>query len=286
MILPDNFIFSQGNLQDFVECHRRFQLKYIRRLAWPGVPTEPIMEYEKLMFQGQIFHRLVHQLFSGIPEPGLSNLIHDDELHTWWNNFLQEVPQLLDIKYNERNQISNIDVLHPEVALTTAMVDHQITAKYDLIQSSENKLIILDWKTGRKHPKRNRLLERLQTRIYPFIMVKAGAHFLHCNMLEPEQVEMVYWYANFPKQPERFSYTTKRYNEDKILLEDLVIKIKKLGAGDYSMTDQIELCDFCNYRSLCERGDTAGLMTNLIDFPSVLSEEISLDIENIVEIEY
>ena len=39
--LPDDFHFSQGSLQDYVDCQRRFQLRYLMKLAWPAVDAEP-----------------------------------------------------------------------------------------------------------------------------------------------------------------------------------------------------------------------------------------------------
>ena len=67
--LPPNFQFSQGSLQDFVDCRRRFQLRYIQGVAWPALQTEPAMENERSMQQGARFHHLVHQhLHSHDPE--------------------------------------------------------------------------------------------------------------------------------------------------------------------------------------------------------------------------
>ena len=43
--LPADFHFSQGSLQDYVDCPRRFQLRYMMKLAWPAVEAEPAVEY-------------------------------------------------------------------------------------------------------------------------------------------------------------------------------------------------------------------------------------------------
>ena len=61
MKLPAEFQYSQSSLQDYVECQRRFELRYIQRQAWPAVEVEPILEKEEHMRQGAAFHRLLQQ---------------------------------------------------------------------------------------------------------------------------------------------------------------------------------------------------------------------------------
>ena len=47
-ILP-NFVFSQSSLQDYVDCARRFELRYIDELRWPAVVAEPSETHEAHM---------------------------------------------------------------------------------------------------------------------------------------------------------------------------------------------------------------------------------------------
>ena len=39
-LLPPDFHFSQRSLQDYVDCRRRFQLRYLQHLAWPAVEAK------------------------------------------------------------------------------------------------------------------------------------------------------------------------------------------------------------------------------------------------------
>lgn len=94
MTLPDNFQFSQGSLQDFVDCHRRFQLRYLERLAWPALQTEPAIEAERHMRQGALFHRMVQAYLLGVPAESLAGLIQDEDLERWWGNYLQHIADL------------------------------------------------------------------------------------------------------------------------------------------------------------------------------------------------
>jgi hypothetical protein len=61
MSLPTGFLFNQGNLQDFLECQRRFQLRHLMHLAWPAIEVEPFQEYERLCNHGLKFHKIVRQ---------------------------------------------------------------------------------------------------------------------------------------------------------------------------------------------------------------------------------
>ena len=61
MRLIENFQFSQANLQDFVDCRRRFQLRYLQHIAWPAIESEPVLENERFLQQGARFHRMIQQ---------------------------------------------------------------------------------------------------------------------------------------------------------------------------------------------------------------------------------
>ena len=70
--LPEDFQFSQRSLQDYTDCQRRFQLRYLEQLAWPAVESEPLSDHERQMQAGAAFHRLVQRFLVGIPD-----LAHD-----------------------------------------------------------------------------------------------------------------------------------------------------------------------------------------------------------------
>ncbi|MBA4379648.1 MAG: hypothetical protein C0393_03000 [Anaerolinea sp.] len=65
--IPTPFTFSQSSLQDYADCPRRFQLRYIEELAWPAVESEPALENERHQQEGLFFHRLVQQRLVGLP---------------------------------------------------------------------------------------------------------------------------------------------------------------------------------------------------------------------------
>jgi RecB family exonuclease len=308
MTLPDDFQFSQGSLQDYVDCPRRFQLKYLLRLAWPAVEVEPALENERHLQQGAAFHRLAHQHALGIEPERLSRTVTDADLRRWWHNYLKA--GFVDLAPSR----------YPEVVLSAPVGSYRLVAKYDLVAvdpSAESipseteglragagrRAMIVDWKTSRKRPRRRWLVERLQTRVYPYLLVRAGAHLNEGQPFEPEQVEMVYWFTEYPDDPARFAYDTAQYEADGAYLTSLIEEIERLalsastspaqalsegsGGGDFPLTARERRCRYCPYRSLCQRGVRAGALDEIEDELELDEDfDIALDFEHIAEIEY
>jgi CRISPR/Cas system-associated exonuclease Cas4 (RecB family) len=276
MALPSDFQFSQSSLQDYVDCPRRFYLRYVRRLSWPAIVAEPALEHERHLQQGIDFHQLVYQHELGISAERLSAVITDANLRRWWVNYLEKGP-------------GDIPQAHyPEILLSAPVGGHRLVAKYDLLAVEPgSQAVILDWKTYRQRRGANWLSDRLQTRVYPYLLVRGGAHLNDNRALEPGQVEMVYWFANFPDRPEVFEYGLERYREDEVYLSSLIEEIENLAEEEFQLTADKKRCDFCPYRSLCQRGVLAGdLGQAMEDWEAEMELDISLDFDQIAEIEY
>jgi len=239
---------SQSSLQDYVDCARRFQLRYVDRLSYPAIESEPTLENEKHQQEGEYFHRLVQQYLIGIPAEQISKLANTPNLQRWWSHW-QDFRSA-----NERRDFGSL--LLPEATLSAPLRHYRLLAKYDLIAIAENKVTIYDWKTYRKRPRSEFLSARMQTRVYRALLVHAGAHLNNGKPFEPEQIEMVYWFSDFPNDPARFTYTSAQYKRDWDLLLKLADEIKT--ASSYPLTDDRTKCLYCPYRSYCERGVKAG----------------------------
>jgi CRISPR/Cas system-associated exonuclease Cas4 (RecB family) len=276
-MLPLIFQFTQSNLQDYLDCPRRFELRHILRQEWPALQTEPELEQEKYMRRGYLFHQLVHQRLVGLPAEQLSDQIDDVDLGRWWENFLKQSP---------------LDDLPPyhlaEFSLSAPFSSFRLLAKYDLLAVDPGKrAAILDWKTSLHRPARHTLQDRMQTRLYPFLLVEAGARLNGGNPVSPEQVQMTYWFAEEPENPERFDYSTNQYLEDRAYLEGLIKEILGHAKGSFLLTPNEKLCQYCIYRSLCNRGINAGAYQDQEEETFTLSDQpLDLDFEQIGEIEY
>jgi hypothetical protein len=260
MPLPPNFIFNQASLQDAVECRRRFQLRYLLELAWPAPVAEPADEHEAHIRGGEAFHRLIHQHQVGLPAERLTAQAEAEvestrHLAEWWNNYLTQPPENLPA------------VRWPEVTLSVPVGGtHRLLAKYDLVAIEPGRrAVIVDWKTSARRPTGARLAARLQTRVYRYVLVRAGSQLNRGAALQPEQIEMIYWFANFPDQPERLPYNRTQHEADGRYLTSLIGDLTQAGDGanpgdDFPLTDDATRCHFCPYRSLCGRGVEAGDM--------------------------
>jgi len=271
--LAPTFTFSQSSLQDYFDCQRRFQLRYIENLAWPAVESEPVMENERRQQEGQLFHRMVQQHLVGLPVEKLSRLASSPDLSRWWENYLG---------YN-----LNIDgyAQSPELILSAPVDSHRLLAKYDLVAILPGqKALIYDWKTSQKRPKDEWMAARMQTRVYRAMLIQAGAYLNNGAPIQPEQIEMVYWYADFPSEPARFPYTASQYQRDWSALTGFIRAIS--SQRDFPLTAEEKKCAYCPYRSYCNRGEKAGSLDESESDPETSTTEFNLNFEQIAEIEF
>ncbi|MDZ4160191.1 MAG: PD-(D/E)XK nuclease family protein, partial [Anaerolineaceae bacterium] len=166
----------------------------------------------------------------------------------WWQNYLQADP------------LRDLPALHcPEYRLTAAFGGFRLVGQYDLlaIQPGE-RVVIVDWKTTHYHLTAAYLKRRIQSRLYPLLLVEAGAG-LNCGQpIKPEQIEMIYWFAAHPSQPVHLPYGADQYQIDRESLASMIHEIHALPAGRFTLTANEAHCKYCTYRSLCARGVSAG----------------------------
>lgn len=270
MKLPNNFIFSQNNLQDYQDCPRRFYLRYILKQDWPAVESEPVQDQEELIALGERFHLMVQQYFAGLPSESISAGIENPILLEWWNQFSKK--QLLS---QPGRKIS-------ENSFTIPFEGFRLTAKFDLLLIQEDEQIkIYDWKTSRHKPRSKWLVERLQTKVYPFVIASLIPSLFPQGENKMENIEMIYWYPSFPEFTLSFPYSQETFLQDQEYLTNLVNEISSKDESDFPLTTNEKICKYCRYRSLCDRGITAG---NINDFDSLEDSDNSafnIDFETI-----
>jgi len=241
MPLPVDFHFSQGSLHDFLACPRRFQLRYIERMAWPAVEAEPYLEREQHLKRGAQFHRLAEQKLKGIPAGALAPLAEASGTTAWWQAFLAFEATL---PAGDR---------FVETALTTRLGSYALIAKYDLlVRSPDGSIHIFDWKTTTIRQKSEHLREDIQTRLYLLMAAEALPE------VKPQAVCMTYWFAAFPGESELIPYSAAQHDRDRSDLYDLIDEVAKAPPESFILTPDERQCRFCVYRSYCERGTNAG----------------------------
>lgn len=270
--LPTPFTFSQSSLQDYFDCPRRFQLRYIEKLDWPAVEAEPVAENERRMADGNFFHRLAQQYLLGLPAEKLSRLAASPDLFRWWDNFAQSF-----------SSPSDLGSLHPEAVLSAPIGNHRLLAKFDLIADRDGKATIYDWKTYHKRPQNEWMAVRMQTKVYPYLLAKAGTQLNDDKPFEPESIQMIYWFADFPSDPAIFPYDETRFKRDQSALETLIADIE--ASTSFPLTEDLGKCRFCTYRSYCNRGTSAGDWRDA-ELEAEAHESFDINFEQIGEIAF
>jgi hypothetical protein len=277
--LPKDFQFSQSSLQDYDTCPRRFQLRYLDRLRWPAIESEPIREAERLAQLGADFHRLVHQHLSGLePEALTASLAQADaDLQSWWQNYLTQRPAALAQAQT-----------YPELTLSTPLRGYRLQARFDLLAAlPDGAFLIVDWKTSRQKPARAGLARRIQSRVYPYVLAQAGAAFNGGRPIEPAAIKMIYWYPHFPDQPQQFDYSRQQLQQDERFLSELIEQIKQAGRqNEFPLVDDQKPCRYCVYRSHCDRGVKAGPVETLPEEAREEVDVLALEWDQIAEIQF
>lgn len=268
--LPSPFTFSQSSLQDYVDCPRRFQLRYILQVKWPAIESASVAENERHQIEGQIFHRMIQQYYLGLPAEKIASIASTESLRRWWENFISHGPKL--------DSFETIT----ELSMSARIGKHRIMAKYDLVASKDKQhAIIYDWKTYRKRPKRDFMADRLQTKVYLSLLHHSGGNTGRLAHTNHEKIEMVYWYAEFPNLPEVFTSPVLQSSQTWQALEQIVNEID--SRQSFPLTEEEKFCSLCVYRSYCERGIKAGEDLLEVDTMQAIG---NIDLEQIQEIEF
>ena len=270
----DQLVFSASMLQDYVDCQRRFELKYIRKQSWPSIPVEPILELEDLIVRGRQFHLLAHQFFAGVPLEAIYKAINDTILREWFNRFVGF--------YDRKAWKQNLS----EMKITSHLNQHRLIAVYDLVvQTNEGRIAIFDWKTSLHPPNQELLRLKIQSSIYPFILFEnLQSLFPSTAKSGDPALSMTYWYPAFPDTLISFEYNQENHHENCESLQKLLDEIQdKIQNMQFHKTDKLKLCKYCQYRSLCDRGIIAGARDDMAADSG--SDEIMIDFDELPEID-
>ena len=274
MNLPDDFVFSQSSMQDYVECARRFELRYIKNLRYPAPQVQEALEYEARKRRGDRFHRLVRQCLLDIPADILTkSLGDDDELAAWWRTFTDSGLKGLP---SER---------YAEITLQTHLDGCRLIAKYDLLAMAPGgPAVIMDWKTTSYALPQHILRSRLQTRVYRYVLARAGAH-LYGEAIPPENIRMTYCFVALGGGRITFDYSRQQMEEDENYLRGLIAEVR--SSEEFALTHEKRRCRYCQFRSYCGRGEGAG-QWDASDFDDETGddEDFEIDFDQIAEIEF
>lgn len=243
MNIPHSNMFSQTSLQDYLDCAYRFELAHLKQVRCPVPEAEPIADWEERARRGREFHWMAQQFIVGVPLEVLEPS-GDDELSAWWTRFKRDGMRGLPAKR------------YAEVSLSVPVMGVRLIAKIDLLAIEPGKrVVIVDYKTHKKQTPKT-LKTRLQTRVYRYVVARAGAAFSDGIPVRPEHIEMRYWFAADSKPSVTLDYSQAEYEADERYLTALLEEV--MSRSDFPKTDDVSRCQFCTYRSLCDRGQQGG----------------------------
>jgi len=282
MPLLADFSFSQSSLQAYADCARRFWLAYVEQLPWPAVEAAPVYEHEQLMRIGATFHRLVERSELGMdPDQVAAGLL--PPLSTWYTAYLRQRPADLPSATVEVERVLAIPFA-PEPASIPTMagppIVYRLAAKYDLIAAErDGQVVIVDWKTAKRRGDPATLRQRLQSIVYPYVLVEASGA-LPWGPIRPEQVEMRYWFTAAPGEPVVFRYDAAQHDANRQRLQHMLGEIVA-GHNEASFpkvadtdANRRRLCAYCIYRSRCDRGLAAGNLDVLDDVEAFFAVDV------------
>lgn len=248
-------LLSRYKLTTFLECRRRFQLRYLEQRPWPAAPL-PTTDEERLGL-GQQFHQLVQRYYLGLPVSSAS--IPDRTLRGWWLTFEKHQPRLPDGR------------ILPELTLTIPLDAHLLHGRFDLLVSGEQNGIpfahVYDWKTGRPSDE-NSLRHNWQTRLYLAMLAEGGNALGGEGNLppQPEHISITYWYVTAPETPVTITYSQSWHEANWAEIRAIAAEIaaQQAAGGVWSLTEDRGQCRVCAYQALCGRQE-AGTAVSIPD---------------------
>ncbi len=204
------------------------------------------------MLDGATFHRLIHQHRLGIPRRASCQAGGDDVVR--WPNGGRPISRPRRPTCPRQQ--------YPELALSVPLGEHRLIAKFDLVAVEPGRrAVIVDWKTSRKQAA-NWLQARLQTRVYRYVLAQAGSSPERRRAdrpgADPDGL-LVRGGPGAPRDPAvrcdaarpRTGATWRAWRR----------RSHGPGDDDFPKTEDVRRCRFCPYRSLCNRGIEAGLLS-------------------------
>ena len=227
---------TQTQISAYEKCRRFFFLKYIRRLAWPVGKADA-----RNMKQGEIFHLLVRQLTLGFPEETLLIPDGDEKIRLWIDNFCREKP------------LAAFDHVLAEKEVSSFYSDVLWLGKFDALAVHDDRLSIFDWKTTAVRPDPEKYRYSPQTRLYRFLARICGPRLLGAGLHEipAENIEMIYWFPEFPDLKISLPYSEEAYQEDLTYMRLKAHEMSSALEADYPECDKPRICSRCDYFAYC-----------------------------------
>ncbi|WP_019501244.1 PD-(D/E)XK nuclease family protein [Pseudanabaena sp. PCC 6802] len=233
---------SQGHLNVWVTCQRKFQHRFLDELSLPTAA-----DTQSKLDLGTKFHLLMQQKELGLDVEAVA--ASDANLEKWLLAFETNPPNLIDgDRLSEHRRTCELRIDDRDCILS---------AIYDLLimgDSSRDRSVtatplaqIVDWKTHQRPLALAQLQASWQTRLYLYVLARTTS-------FRPEELAMTYWFANTATAV-TIKYDRDRHRETDRDLHTLLGQISQAQLrGSF---EQLPLgskeCDRCDFVYRCMR---------------------------------
>ncbi len=246
---------SQGHLNIWETCPRKYQYSYLEALSLP----EADLDSKARSQLGSKFHLLMQQKELGLNVSALAS--SEAKLQDWLTAFDQQPPDMIagDRLCEHRRTLEKNGDRDQEYFVLTAI--------YDMLILGDRQAQILDWKTHQFAIAADKLQANWQTRLYLYVLAETTNY-------APEQLFMTYWFAN-TAQSVIIAYSQAEHDQTEKRLQQILIDIAQALAS-FQDNPQLPMyspaCNYCEFRDRCDRGHilTSDVPSNIEDIPEII----------------
>jgi DNA helicase-2/ATP-dependent DNA helicase PcrA len=246
----ENQNMSFSKFDDYAKCPKMFWYKHVLNAL-------PANQEANALYKGTVFHKIVEDVDNpDIPDKkgDLKSLM--SELESSWDpsKYLQSsiqketedkqslVPALTSYhNWNSQNKNTVTDV---ELKFSTHIGGFQINGKIDRIEKTpEGDFVIIDYKTGGKNKKIEKVEESLQLNMYCIALQE------HKNYGKLPKTAS-FFYVEKEEGQQFFDYTVSQTNVDaaRKVIETFAESIKN---KEFDATPKAFTCKYCDYNDIC-----------------------------------
>lgn len=268
--MPPLLNLSQGQLNTFSQCPRKFQYLYLDSLTVPPDPQQQLS-----LAWGSQFHLLMQQRELALPVETLQAETAD--LQAAMAALVAAAPEVLA-------ETTEPPFRQSEHRRTLAFDGYLLTVIYDLLLLSATQGQILDWKTHLVPRNPDRLAQDWQTRLYLYVLAET-------TDLSPAALSMTYWFVRCQDPqtqalaPQRvvIPYSAPQHDRTRADLTQLLSQLSQTLAAarthdqPFPQVDLSQgLCHRCPFALRCDRSPAQTTQAAIDPWDLSTIPEISL----------
>lgn len=218
-------IFNHDRFNIWDKCKRQYYYKYIKMINIPEIQTDFTL--------GKSVHKLIEYYLKG------------QEINHLLKNADAEITEMWKIIKN--SELLNKELIATEWQFWTPLTNSDIWlgGRIDAIFKDNDKIYIIDWKTGQKIPTEE---NNYQAIIYLYSFFKAQS-FLNLNFI---QEDLIFKFIRIDEEIEtkEIEYSQEKQSEYESLLLEKVREINQITTYSKNETKQ---CSYCCYKTFCKK---------------------------------